>query len=766
MATRTIPIQVEQDNFITALMMGGLFAGMTWVGAYLLGWGFFNLFMGGQFKAGLLGALHSIIPFRQGLETGFEELTAWAAINKPTIFFTLELAPGILAVLIGAGAFWIFHSTFKNSSQDRHLRGRRILEGHEALAGWLRSEGKDADGLRPHPCLPNIRITRERTHFLGFGGVGSGKTQSIYSLMLAALARGDRALIYDNKGDFTACLPKHPAVILAPWDSRSAVWDVAADVSTLAAAREFAARMIVEPGGASNPMWSNAARQIMVACLVELQTESPKAWGFADLEAKLTRPIEALTESARRHFPEAVKALGDGQQNVTTAGIQINLMSYLSVVFDLARAWPTPPAPGRGLSIRAWLTNDRHPAQTVIIQHSGEFDTLAKAFNGAILGLTSQLINSPLVGESRTRRLWFFLDEFPQLGKVEGIFDLAAVGRSKGVRVVIIVQDVAQLKKIYGGELTDALISMVGTHIVARVSAGETADYICEKLIGKREVERLEISVSGAPGASAASRTTTSREVKKDVMLPSELSGLGPTEIGVRVMWLGVGQDALVTELPFTDMTALRAASKIAAWTQHPIQNPAPEYIENAVLAPIPATPSSAVENSASTQSEHPENDVSVQPEHTENIVLASEKNDIEGDEQGEDPPAPPAPAWSGSWAEFVKHEAVSPADQEPTKIVQFPGSTAADAAEWLKDEALDPVEKVAVETVAEVLPEPMGGLIHAADFVADVLDEAPVPSMTDPIQVIPGDQLEQAAPKKKKIIRRRPQAEAAPEVE
>jgi len=116
MATRTIPIQVEQDNFLTALMMAVLFAGLTWAGTHLVGWGLFNISIGGQFKAGLLGALHSIIPFRQGLEASFDQLAGWAAANKPIHFAVLHWTPLALGLLTGAGTFWVFHSTFKSSA--------------------------------------------------------------------------------------------------------------------------------------------------------------------------------------------------------------------------------------------------------------------------------------------------------------------------------------------------------------------------------------------------------------------------------------------------------------------------------------------------------------------------------------------------------------------------------------------------------------------------------------------------------------------------
>lgn len=94
------------------------------------------------------------------------------------------------------------------------------------------------------------------------------------------------------------------------------------------AAYEFAARMIPEAQGGS-PFWANAARQVLIASLVELQSESPENWGFVDLSKKLTRPVGELAEAARLYFPEALKALSDGQQNVTSAGV----LSYLNAIF-------------------------------------------------------------------------------------------------------------------------------------------------------------------------------------------------------------------------------------------------------------------------------------------------------------------------------------------------------------------------------------------------------------------------------------------------
>lgn len=775
--TRTIPIQIKNDNLATAILMAVLAGGVVWVTADVLAWGAFNILQGGEFSAGVKSAWHAIRPFTQGGEREIERVRAGLAANRPGWWLgVLTWTPRSAAVLAAIPTFFYFKKSLeKTFTADRHIRGRRVHEGQEALAAWARAEGQ-ADGLRPHPSLPLIGTMREARHFLIVGGVGSGKTQTILPLIFAALARGDRLFVFDNKGDFTSFFPKRAArvaVILAPWDERSAIWDVARDVASQAAAREFAARMIIEPGGSSSPMWANASRQILVACLVELQAERPGAWGFADLVAKLTRPVEALTEAARRHFPEAVKALGDGQQNVTTAGIQINLMSYLSVIFDLARAWPKPPTAGRGFSVRDWLTNPQNPYQSVVIQHNGEFESQARAFNGAVLGLASQLINSPLVGESKTRRLWFFLDEFPQLGRVEAVFPLAEIGRSKGVRLVLGMQDFAQVKKIYSAEQTDTLLSMIGTHVIARVSAGETADYICKHLVGEREIERPELSTSGAVG-QRSSRTQTTKIVREPVMLPAELSArLGPTKAGVKVMWLGLGGDALITELPYTAAQTHRPASIIAPWTQHPapvLPAPAPAPIPAVSLPPQQQQPAKPAAHE--TGNPLPTKEKTVDTTENQNVVSTTEPasagfdllddlinkspllktDNPDGDEAGEgDTPAQnPLPAKAEIVDTTESQNVVSTPD--PNKIILLPPAsvTTTAAAEAIKEGLAEPLEKAAVHALAEVLPDPLGLLIQAGEIISDVQDAAALAPAPD-VKIIPGEEQAAPAPERKK---------------
>ncbi len=95
-------------------------------------------------------------------------------------------------------------------------------------------------------------------------------------LMLQAIARGDKVLILDVKGDMTATLPRLGNII-APHDGRSLQWDIATDCRSPQEARELAARRILE--SRSDRIWSDAAREILTACVVSLQVRHGDHWG-------------------------------------------------------------------------------------------------------------------------------------------------------------------------------------------------------------------------------------------------------------------------------------------------------------------------------------------------------------------------------------------------------------------------------------------------------------------------------------------------------
>ena len=143
--------------------------------------------------------------------------------------------------------------------------------------------------------------------------------------------------------------------------------------------------------------------------------------------------MDVLTEHARNHNPNALRLLNQPDSK-TTLSILTTFQTHMRIVSVLAEAWPDPSA-GR-FSIRAWLHNPV-PRRPLILQHDPGYPELSRIWIGSMLGLLASAVGSPTLTESRTRRVWLFLDEFPQLPPIKQFPTFLELGRSKGVAVVI-----------------------------------------------------------------------------------------------------------------------------------------------------------------------------------------------------------------------------------------------------------------------------------------------------------------------------------------
>gem|GEM_PF-5695119 len=172
------------------------------------------------------------------------------------------------------------------------------------------------------------------------------------------------------------------------------------------------------------------------------------------------------------------------------------------------------------------------------------------------------------------------LDEFPTLGRLDPVESLIALGRSKGIRVVLLAQALDLLKEVYGNNKAAAWLAMVGNVIIGR-TAGDTAKWLSEEVIERREVERTQ--TSSTPGAQrggllrdGVGRTYSTHRTSELVVMPSELSAdLGANEKGVHILWI-TGSYALRLLVPFSTMPATRPSSCMAKWTQWPAESRLP----------------------------------------------------------------------------------------------------------------------------------------------------------------------------------------------
>ena len=91
-------------------------------------------------------------------------------------------------------------------------------------------------------------------------------------------------------------------------------------------------------------------------------------------------------------------------------------------------------------------------------------------------------------GPDEPHEVLMMLDEFRQLGRMDSIVDKMSLNATYGFRLVVVVQDLAQLDVVYGRAVRNTIISDCQVKLFIRINDVETSKYVSEAL-GNTTVE-------------------------------------------------------------------------------------------------------------------------------------------------------------------------------------------------------------------------------------------------------------------------------------
>lgn len=407
---------------------------------------------------------------------------------------------------------------------------------------------------------------REVNHFLVFGAIGGGKTQTIMPLLRNVMARGDKTVIFDFKGDYTSMAyskalggkkPQEPQ-ILAPHDDRSVIWDIARDLLVEEDAIEVANRIIPE---SRDRFFSDSARAVLALCIIYLMKTKPGRWTWWELMEATQLPLETLQKFAQTYHRDALIYLNADYRQV--AATISTMAAGLGAVRMLAYGWRDDAKKRQKFSLRDWLLDDDTTNRTLVLQRSGRFQDQSEGWISAFLTVMAANVSDVSFGESIERRVWLFLDEFAQLPKVHRFESMLETGRSKGLAVVMGVQGLEQLVTKYTQQMADQIESLVGTKVVAKINVGQTAKRL-EDQFGHT------LFISHRQDVGGHGRLKWMREEKKEpVFHRSEFqTELGPMldKRGIYVLVSGIGKHIYRVIVPYSTSKRLRDPEKAAAW--------------------------------------------------------------------------------------------------------------------------------------------------------------------------------------------------------
>jgi type IV secretion system protein VirD4 len=311
-------------------------------------------------------------------------------------------------------------------------------------------------------------------------GPGTGKSQ--VQVIRNLLSYPGSAFVLDVKGelwDSTAGYrQKHfgPVYRFAPTDpaGNSNAYNpfdfVASDPEQAAVDCELISTQIIPPkANAKDPFWDNRARDFLWAfTLATALGEVPERRNLATVMEMLSVPVSFEEGASDRDYLKSptpamimrLKNLAQKYGVVALAQTAVAIESGLSgtrtdSVFESARQHLTIFSRSRRLRAAMghsdWspLTLRRNPGTTVYLCLSGDdIDTYIPIVR-IILQQHANLLLREFPPPGTQLPVTFFLDEFPQLGRMESIQRLLDVGRGAGLRLWLFAQYVGQLQEAY-----------------------------------------------------------------------------------------------------------------------------------------------------------------------------------------------------------------------------------------------------------------------------------------------------------------------------
>ncbi|MEK5105000.1 type IV secretory system conjugative DNA transfer family protein [Cytobacillus sp. FSL M8-0252] len=131
----------------------------------------------------------------------------------------------------------------------------------------------------------------------------------------------------------------------------------------------------------------------------------------------------------------------------------------------------------------------------------------------------------------------FMLDEFANLGKINGYDNILSTCRGYEMSLITIVQDFAQMEQLYSKEIARTIVSNHDTTLFLRTKDQETAKYF-ETLAGNTTIKFKTKGTSGSGGFmdillggnSSSSRSTNEQIVGKPLISQDKLLNMSPTD--------------------------------------------------------------------------------------------------------------------------------------------------------------------------------------------------------------------------------------------
>ena len=286
-----------------------------------------------------------------------------------------------------------------------------------------------------------------------------------------------------------------------------------------------------------DPVWEKGARSIIMStCLAMLEDSEDERLNMTKDKFNFFNINKALTNSEDEFA--TLKEYFEGRNKLSQAyslsrqvmsAADTTLSSYMSITFDKLNMFNDRGLCGLTSATDVQAERFAEEPTALFMKIPDEKDTrhgLAAVF---ILCMYKALIKVASAREdlSLPRNVYFILDEFGNMPKIEKFDKMITVGRSRKIWFNMVVQSYSQLNNVYGEKVADIVKSNCGM----KMFIGSNDIGTCEefsKLCGNMTVRTNSTSTN--VGAKAGEMNISSQTQVRPLIYPSELQMLNNKE--------------------------------------------------------------------------------------------------------------------------------------------------------------------------------------------------------------------------------------------
>lgn len=374
-----------------------------------------------------------------------------------------------------------------------------------------------------------IRLSANHSysHVLLTGVTGSGKSTSYFIPNLVSLPDAS-FIVTDPKGELfektamTNLKQGKRVLVFSPFKNDTLKYNPLSLCRNETEIRELAQSLLIngnasveaqtgQKGGGSE--WINMSTPLLSAFLIYVKMlGAPKDNISYALDLIIENDLDTLKFMIEDSHPVAEKQFNIFLQSAgseqTASSIKTVLSTNLQMFVD-----PMIQDLTSVNEIRPEMLRERPTALYVVVpEHRSDFmSPLMAPFYSQMIGRLIEIEGTPV---------FFYLDEFANIGVINGIDKYLATIRSRKMSISLGIQSINQLKQRYGPETSGTILDNLKTKMILPGSAYETANYYSQ-LIGSEEISTYSTSDQGKNLKSYSESKT-----KRELFSPDELRRL------------------------------------------------------------------------------------------------------------------------------------------------------------------------------------------------------------------------------------------------